>query len=637
MRGLRADHERGVALILTLLLALVVAGIAIGVVVMTSSGTIIARFHATEAMMTAAADAGLERARDTLNGGVALPTAPGSFVTLEQNATVRDAYGNPIPGFTRSLYAGATGSRTGQYGIFASAISVIENARGAVVVRRIELKQDPFSRFARFFNTWDPNVMWGRNEVIFGPVHSNQGMVVQTGSPGATFWGPVSVVASSVTNQGSANWMGGLTTRAPVIPFPTTQTLQNLQSYAATGNTVVAGDPATTTTTPHTRIEFVAVDLNNDGDVTDDDEGFFRVYRASTPVTAAKRNYVNARRWMTMPAGVPGSVNSSTDPNLISPNCGGTHGGDWWTADSIYARHPGAAASKANVVQQALGSPSAGGPPGIGARRRCFPGGDRRLYPDSLHRVADAYGAWQAWSGWGGGPPAALVNAIALQGVAASGPYATTADAVARTFWPLSRALNPNFKGVIYVDGSLGLSGQVRGRVTLVATGTIMLVDDVTYVSTPGANGCRDILGLLTAEDLIIADNNVNTPFRVRNDWVVQFDESTNETIHGFVLTLGNLGGENISPSAAEPQQAPEACAGGSRGCKVLVGGTIQQSVAATYSSRGGWAEQDTYDRCGVDDPPPYYPTTGRFSKNRYYEIDPVGFDVNAWFLANQP
>ena len=33
---------------------------------------------------------------------------------------------------------------------------------------------------------------------------------------------------------------------------------------------------------------------------------------------------------------------------------------------------------------------------------------------------------------------------------------------------------------------------------------------------------------------------------------------------------------------------------------------------------------------------PPYFPTTGCYYKNRYYEIDPVGFSVADWFAANR-
>jgi hypothetical protein len=48
-----------------------------------------------------------------------------------------------------------------------------------------------------------------------------------------------------------------------------------------------------------------------------------------------------------------------------------------------------------------------------------------------------------------------------------------------------------------------------------------------------------------------------------------------------------------------------------------------------TYSATGGanaygFAEAHAYDACGAVNPPPYFPTTGRFIESRYYEIDPV-------------
>ena len=51
-----------------------------------------------------------------------------------------------------------------------------------------------------------------------------------------------------------------------------------------------------------------------------------------------------------------------------------------------------------------------------------------------------------------------------------------------------------------------------------------------------------------------------------------------------------------------------------------VTGGLIQGFIrVATYSSRGGWQEAHTYDPCGATAPPPYFPTTGRYIKNRYY------------------
>jgi len=139
---------------------------------------------------------------------------------------------------------------------------------------------------------------------------------------------------------------------------------------------------------------------------------------------------------------------------------------------------------------------------------------------------------------------------------------------------------------------------------------------------------------MLTTNDAIIENNNVNTPFNVDARWTVRFDDSSNETFQAFMLTLGNFRGEGFAGDPAVT--APENCGGKSRGCKSIFGGTIQQAVQATFTGNSGWAEQDSWDSCGLRAPPPYFPTTGRYSKNRYYEIDPVGFNVANWFMANQ-
>jgi hypothetical protein len=71
-----------------------------------------------------------------------------------------------------------------------------------------------------------------------------------------------------------------------------------------------------------------------------------------------------------------------------------------------------------------------------------------------------------------------------------------------------------------------------------------------------------------------------------------------------------------------------------------MFGSAIQDMNAARMSGSGtgytGWNPQWSYDRCMAIAPPPYYPTTGRYIKNRYYEIDPVGFNVTQWFTDNQ-
>ncbi|HWA15262.1 MAG TPA: hypothetical protein VG817_02430, partial [Gemmatimonadales bacterium] len=61
-------NRKGIALLLTLLLALLVVSLAIGVLLMMSSTTLVTRYHISEAAMSNAAAGGLEQARDVLNG-----------------------------------------------------------------------------------------------------------------------------------------------------------------------------------------------------------------------------------------------------------------------------------------------------------------------------------------------------------------------------------------------------------------------------------------------------------------------------------------------------------------------------------------------------------------------------------------
>ena len=50
-----------------------------------------------------------------------------------------------------------------------------------------------------------------------------------------------------------------------------------------------------------------------------------------------------------------------------------------------------------------------------------------------------------------------------------------------------------------------------------------------------------------------------------------------------------------------------------------------------------GYVKRYAYDECSFQTPPPYFPTTGRFKRNRYYELDPVGFNVATFFRSLTP
>ena len=74
------------------------------------------------------------------------------------------------------------------------------------------------------------------------------------------------------------------------------------------------------------------------------------------------------------------------------------------------------------------------------------------------------------------------------------------------------------------------------------------------------------------------------------------------------------------------------------RGCLYLYGGLIQESRGAVGLTSGqGYVKRYSYDRCAISTPPPYFPTTGRFLDNRYYEIDPVRFNITQLFASLVP
>ena len=69
-----------------------------------------------------------------------------------------------------------------------------------------------------------------------------------------------------------------------------------------------------------------------------------------------------------------------------------------------------------------------------------------------------------------------------------------------------------------------------------------------------------------------------------------------------------------------------------------LTGGLIQNNRGAVGQANGNsYIKRYSYDRCAVINPPPYFPTTGRFQDNRYYELDPVRFNVANLYRSLTP
>lgn len=618
-RGPRA--RPGIALAIVLMVFMAVVAIAAGASFLGLNTTLISKFHSRLSLLESVADAGLEQARSALNGNKALYPDSGYYV-YENNVAVTDASGGTIPGVTRTTYFGPTGITTGQYGVFGSVVTVAQDAFGNRVVRRMEVRQESFAKYS-YFTDFEGVIVFGANDVLYGPVHSNDDIIIQNVAPGATFWGRLKT-AGTITNRNRGNYMAGFEENAAAIPFPETAELTRLQAQATAGGTAftssTAGGPGQATM----RIEFVALDLNGDGDSTDVDEGFFKVYRVF--------NTTNA--WFVV-ADTTG--NWGTNGLRDSRNCGHTlaTGTGSHANFRTFGRHTGTS----NSSDQRPWAPN------NGQNRLCFLGGHDMLN-DNVNTVLNPFNTFRLTGGtstagrddWGLGEWVAWTGAV--------DPRVTAARPRDAAFlWPVSRALNPNFKGVIHVTGKVAVSGKLRGAVTLAATSNIVIADNLTYVTNPADNTpcnspSRDILGLLSGNNIVMAHNLLNSPWRpgpgTTGAYRTWNNRGGDERVHAVLLALNQFTAHHydMGPTDVEDCQG----ANNERGCLFLTGGIIQQSRGPVGITDGrGYIKRYSYDACAGVNPAPYFPTTGHFIKGHYFEVDPANFDIATYWQGLVP
>jgi hypothetical protein len=599
--------RRGIALITVLLVSLVVASLMVVAAMLGSNTSLISRYHQRSSVLGWAADAGIEEARAAVNADKTLYPDSG-FATLENDAPVRDASGAIIPNVTRSVYVGPVGDRSGQYGVAGAAVSVVTDAFGNTVVRRGAIDQESFAKFAYFTDVEPSDIKFGNGDQIQGPVHSNDD--IQIYESGATFFGPVTTAKRVLPEKKStAIFKQGYTEHGPEIPFPETADLSKLSGRASAGNMLITGSSSGSAGQATTRIEFVALDLNADGDSTDANEGFIRVYQSDADpgwvVADVPDDYYDSGGWVFShghwthmgPPGLSHSENCGhyeSDGTFRSANDHGDSGGDDWVA------------SVSN------------------SRRRCYLGGADSLWGG--FQATDAHGAWLPWPG----TVSPIVSA------------ARSAEGDAAYLWPISRDLNPSFKGVIFVDGKVAISGTLRGKVTLAATGNIIIADDIVYATNPGAGVCNDgtdMLGLFSGNDILVADNTINAPVNPTNNGgndYKSYDDTEDEFVDAVVLAIGVFTVENYDSGAERAEPCGSRQWG--RGCLFLTGGIIQSTRGAVGTTAGtGYVKRYSYDACAAASPPPYFPTTGHFVRGRYFEVDPTGFDVTSYFAKLTP
>ena len=232
---------------------------------------------------------------------------------------------------------------------------------------------------------------------------------------------------------------------------------------------------------------------------------------------------------------------------------------------------------------------------------------------------------------------------VAGQGPAASEPELISLDfndvELNVVIDTISRMTGYNF---IYDD-------RVRGRVTIASRNILMIAHELTQATSPGitTGTCRaddDVVGLFSGEYIMYGDNSLVTPQwrRTNSDgsaWTwprKEFDPSSRRPdmpIHASLMALKSVAAENATPPAGLAANRFV-----TRGTTRLIGGTIEFRTGLTGTMSGtylhGYYDDLSFNRCMLQYPPPYFPTTGHWSRSQYYEVNPLGFSPTSWFAG---
>ena len=584
--------QTGIALVTTLLVVLVVGALVMGAVILGSNQRLVERYQARQAALAGLADAGLEMGRARLNGDPSILPESG-FIALEEGVRLPDGGSDTIPGVRRWTYLGPVKTRPGAApspkGRVVNIVSVVRGDGGGMAVRRQVAVPESFARYGFFSAAPRFNLHLAGGEHLWGPVHANGPIVIEPS--GATLHGPVTT-AREVLGEGFAEFQGGLQEWAPAIPLPDRAEILALRPLAEAGRTAFQGTVAGSSGQATLRIQFIPVDLNQDGDTADEDEGFFRVYRSEDPAWVAATPPL--RDVCSTGPGGGETCHTVLDPAGFR-NCGDTHEQEFVSAadhDPRVHGHDGVDALRADS-------------------RRCYLGGSDEIWGRFV--AQDGKGEWLPWTG--------EVDRR-LRALRPDAEY----------LHPLSTRLNPGYQGVIFVEGKVLVSGQVRGRVTLVASDDIVLGDDLTYRTDPATGGCADLAGYVAGGRFVLANNALNGAWSLPGEeglWL--FDETEGEFIHGVVMALQGITAEGYE--SGSPRKGPCESPSPGRGCLYLTGGLIQGTPGSLGRPDGrGYERRLSYDQCAAVEPPPQFPATGVFRRGAHYPVDPTGFDLIDYF-----
>jgi hypothetical protein len=589
-RRLRA--RRGIALFISMFFVAGIGALALSAIYLTANASLIGKSYEKEDDLKYASEAALAIGKASLNfNPAALPNT--SFVAMMTDKPMMAADGQAVPNVTVNLWAGPSGSTSGQFGRFASLVAEARDVGGVGFVRRLELSQESFAKYAYWSND-ETNIVFGGNDQIWGPVWSNDDITVH--STGAVFHDAVGT-ARGITGAGNGSFAKGYSTNQRRIELPSLTTLGTLAGLAGVGGMSFTAPSTGSENTVRMRIEFISADMNNNADSTEQNEGFFRVYRVPSTQVAWLRgdwpgsssslpaigSVTNCGDWHKMTVAQPGqdtgwkffpaAVHPTTWFRDLLDNNGSMSQSDANTHRDM---------SLTNILQYTSSWAGAKSP-------RCFLGGDPHLVAISRNGAA----GYAATDYQRGGDPTTFTQNDSRGGewfvanATPTAPLSTKRPWDARNLYPLFRGYNTNTKGVIYVAGTVGVSGTIRSELTLYTPNTLVVLDDLRYANDPARGVCIDIFGMIAGGNVVLANNALLAPVYIRTSTPLlrSLDDTPDTHLHSVIMALGtSFGAEDYDQGPNDGIDCQSTDNG--RGCLYLTGGVIRTAMATSSATR---------------------------------------------------
>ena len=164
------------------------------------------------------------------------------------NKTLKAADGANVPGVVVNLFAGPSGLTSGQFGRFASIVSEARDPNGTGFVRRLELTQESFAKYAYWSNNENNasggTIVFGNGDALWGPVWSNDTITID--NTGATFHDDVGTAAPVIVNPSHGTFFKGYQVKQHPISLPSLTTLSTMNALATVSNYNITLAPAYT-------------------------------------------------------------------------------------------------------------------------------------------------------------------------------------------------------------------------------------------------------------------------------------------------------------------------------------------------------------------------------------------------------